>query len=340
MFHKTALRLTGLYLIIIMTISIFFSGLLYVVSSQELTRNVERQEVFINQLPPRNKLSKDFGRQLAENRIKLADSAKARILFNILLTNTLVLLAGGGVSYLLAKKSLQPIEEAHRSLERFTADASHELRTPITAMKTEIEVALMDKKLSSATAKKTLKSNLEELSTLIKLTDSLLAIARQENTRVETTTVNLHKIVEDVCHKMTPLADEKKISITISVPADLQCAVHVDSFSEALITVIDNAIKYTDTGGAVTIAAKDKDNKVELSVVDNGSGIKKSDLPYVFDRFYRSDEARSKQFVQGHGLGLSIAKKRMHDQGGDILVKSQFKKGTTVTLVAQAHLED
>lgn len=333
MFHKTAIRLTGLYLIIIMTISFFFSGLLYVVSSQELTRNVQRQESFIDQLPPRNRLPQDFGRQLAENRIELAESAKARILFNIFLTNILVLVIGGAVSFILAKKSLEPIEEAHQSLERFTADASHELRTPIAAMKSEIEVALMQKTLRSKDAQAVLRSNLEELDNLTRLTGGLLSIARQEEAQVDVSSLAVSKILQTVVEKMKPLADAKTIQCVVDTDTKLKVLADRAALQETLVIVLENAIKYSPEKSTITLRAKKSGSQMLIEVSDEGPGIAPTDIPYIFDRFYRSDAARSKSAGEGHGLGLSIARQLIEKQGGTITAKSKLKNGTTIRIL-------
>lgn len=332
MFHKTTLRLTTLYLVIIMVISLFFSAIVYTLTSRELDRGFRRQNMSLVD-PIDDSPMADFRRQLASGRADLLDDAESRVLGNLLLINLLVLVVGGGLSYLFAKQSLEPIERAHKSLEQFTADASHELRTPIAAMKSEIEVALLQKKLSARDAKKVLESNLEELNTLTDLTDGLLQLARLEDDSITLTSVKIEPVISQAIKRVSGIAQKRKISFEQNTRSVIARG-HRPSLIEVFTIVFDNAVKYADEKTKVQVLSRQQGNTVLVTISSTGPTIGVSDLDNLFNRFYRADTSRSKRNTKGHGLGLAIAKDLVERQGGTIQLTSKSGKTTvTVTLL-------
>lgn len=331
MFHKTSIRLTGFYLAIIMAISLCFSMTLYNLSMREFDRGFKRQDEIINRLPPAEFLPRSFQRQIIASRETAAEEAKERILGELLLVNLAIFILGGCLSYFLARRTLEPIEEAHKSLERFTADASHELRTPIAAMKSEIEVALLQPKLSAKAVKELLNSSLEELDRLTFLTDGLLAIARHEKKPLELKTQNLLRSVENAMKQVRRAAKDKDITIHIDVDEQVKALFDEHSLCEVLVILMDNAIKYSNPNTAVHVKAQTKKDLVIISVEDHGVGIKPEELTRVFERFYRADASRS-QTTKGHGLGLAIAKQLIERQNGSIDISSKVTQFTRVTI--------
>lgn len=331
-FHKTSLRLSGLYLAILMFISLSFSTALYGLSMREFDRGFRRQEELINDIPPTGFFPGNFQRQITLSRQTAAREARSRILGQLILANVAILLFGGGLSYFLARKTLQPIEDAHNSLEQFTADASHELRTPIAAMRSEIEVALMQPKLRTSEVKELLNSNLEELDRLTVLTDNLLAIARHEEKPLELKNQALLGIVEGAVAQLESAAKEKNIVVTVDVDAQIKAIFDQHSLREVLVILLDNAMKYSIKNSSVKIKARTSKESVALSVTDHGIGIKPEDQEHVFKRFYRADTSRA-QTTKGHGLGLSIAKQLVERQNGAIELTSKPGKSTTATVI-------
>jgi signal transduction histidine kinase len=174
--HKNSLRLASLYLVILMSISIFFSAMIYQLSVQELGRGLRGPRVAIEgQMFPG--ISNEIRKAIDDEREEIYREAKARVFQRLVFINIIILMAGGGLSYYFAVRTLRPIEDAHEAQNRFTADASHELRTPITAMLTENEVTLMNPKLSLSEAKQQIESTIEELQKLSVLSDSLMLLA-------------------------------------------------------------------------------------------------------------------------------------------------------------------
>lgn len=327
MFHNTSLRLAGLYLLIIMTISLLFSVSLFNISTREIDRGLERQKNFVNNLPDdRFRLPPSFQKQITQNRVEVADDTKSQLFTNLVIANIAVLILSGLLSYILARLSLRPIEKTHRELEQFTADASHEMRTPLASIRSETEVALMQKKITDQQARKVFKSNLEEIDSITSLTESLLKLARNNNKQIITRDYNLFDLVESAKQKINSvyIKDSTKINIT-SFDKDIIVRVDKLTFIEVIVILLDNAVKYSRDGGEVIVSTLKQRDYALVSIKDFGIGIDKKDLPHIFDRFYKSDKHRSKTINKGHGLGLSIAKRLLDKQNCGISVNS--KKG-------------
>jgi signal transduction histidine kinase len=330
MFHKTSTKLAGLYLAVMMVISLFFSINVYQLSVQEFDRGLRRPGPALNRGPEMGlpSVTRD---QILQEREQQYETAKSRVLGRLVVINLLILVGGGVLSYYLALRTLRPIEEAHESLERFTADASHELRTPIAAMQTEIEVALMNPKLTLKESKEKLKSNLEELAKLTMLSEGLLRLARLENSDITGQDVLAETVIRRAIGRVLPLAEKKHILIKTPDNIRGKVVADEDSLVEAFVIVLDNAIKYSNEKTEVEITSRQERHQIIIQVKDNGIGIKATALPHIFERFYRADSARSKQ-TDGYGLGLAIAKNIIDMHEGEISITSASGKGTTVTI--------
>jgi two-component system sensor histidine kinase CiaH len=312
-------KLTLYYLAIIVGLSIGFSSFLYEISNNALGRSL-RSPGFDN-----FSLFVPNYEQFRQGRL---DEARGNLLFNLIVFNLFVLLAGGFLSYALAQRTLAPIDEALESQSRFTADASHELRTPLTAMQTEIEVALRRKDLSAPQAKKLLQSNLEEVSKLRSLSENLLKLASNGDQGLSLKVVSLEDISIDAVTSAVKAAQAKNIAIENNVQP-VKVEADKAALSEVLNILLDNAIKYSPAKSTVTLASRQDNHNVILTVADQGRGIGKSDLPHIFERFYRSDHSRNKtQQTEGYGLGLSIAQRIIALHGGVITASSQPNKGS------------
>jgi two-component system, OmpR family, sensor histidine kinase CiaH len=333
-FHHSAVRLAGIYLAILMAISLFFSMSVYQLSVQELERGLRRPGPgsIINRLPNDGPERLTRGELLQEREEQYQD-ARNRIVRRLVLVNFLILICGGILSYYFAVRTLKPIEKAHEALERFTADASHELRTPLTAMRTETEVALMDSKLTLTRAKKILGSNIEELEKLTALSEGLLKLARAQNSRLEKTEVSLENIIQKAVDEVMPLAEKKSILLNTTFIPDLTVRAEPASLIEALVILLDNAIKYSPENTETMIDVGEEVRCVSIKITDQGMGIKASEIPYIFERFYRADSARSKHKTGGYGLGLAIAKNIIDLHGGSITAESTPDQGTTFSVI-------
>ena len=224
----------------------------------------------------------------------------------------------------------QPVEDALESQTRFSSDAAHELRTPLTIMQSEIEVGLRDKKATKQSHASLLQSNLDEVGHMRTLTDRLLLLANNHDIALGPT--SLEAVAIEAVNHTIPLAQAKRISIENKAGA-ITVVGNTASLTDAVVILLDNAIKYSPAKSTVSLTTSVKGKHAELRVVDTGPGIPVKDLPHIFDRFYRADTSRSAQNVAGHGLGLSIAKQIVAAHHGRIVARPNAKgKGTTFTI--------
>lgn len=329
MFHSAVVKLTLLYVLIVMIISISFSVVLYNISSQEIGRGLGRQTRALQGMPPNGN---SFIDDLEKIRNEQIDESSQNLKNNLVYFNLIILVSSAIASYFLAKITLRPIEESMEAQNRFTADASHELRTPLTAMKTEIEVNLRDKNLDVKEARELLTSNLEEINKLEYLSSALLKLAKfDKENKKDFEKINLAEPVESAIEKVNKIADQKSITISAKLKK-AEILGDQQSLTELFIILLDNAIKYSPRGSKVAVEIKKLDRHTEVIFTDHGVGIKASDMPHIFQRFYRADVSRSKEKIDGYGLGLSIAKRiaELHDE--NIFVSSQAGKGSKFTV--------
>lgn len=264
---------------------------------------------------------------------EIVNHARTRIILILVIINLTILGFSGIAGYVLAGHTLQPIQDMVEEQNRFVTDASHELRTPLTALRSEIEVNLRDKKLTLAAAKELLQSNLEEVKNLQQLSDNLIQLT-QHQADIESLTfqsIALSTIVDDAVKKVLPLAKAKKITIRQQLP-DVQLDANVNLLGELFVILLDNAIKYSPKETMISITGSTTVHQVKVVVTDQGIGIEKKDLPYIFDRFYRADKSRTQTETPGYGLGLSIAKNIVKKHNGSISAESVLQKGTSFTV--------
>ncbi|MDO8752182.1 MAG: HAMP domain-containing sensor histidine kinase, partial [Candidatus Wolfebacteria bacterium] len=194
------------------------------------------------------------------------------------------------------------------------------------------EVNLRDKKSSNET-KKILESNLEEVNNLQFLSDNLIKLTQYQksNGNITFENVSLKEVIDEACRKVANLAKHRKISIHNKVH-DIYLQADRQSLSEAFVIFLDNAIKYSPKSTSVTLHSKTTDHSTVVNIKDEGMGIDKDDIPYLFDRFFRADKSRAKTDVFGYGLGLSIAKQIIDRHQGSIKVESEVGKGTIFSI--------
>jgi heavy metal sensor kinase len=219
---------------------------------------------------------------------------------------------------------LARLENAFYRERRFTADASHELRTPMTATQAILGVTL-EKDRTPEEYRQALRDISEETDRLQGLVENLLFLARSDQQQhIRNEPVEFSQLLVNTAETLRPLANAKGLRFTTSIPEDLQLVGSTDSLIRLFINLLDNAIKYTSQGEVKLVAEKEKDT-VQIKVCDTGCGISPLELPHIFDRFYRVDRSRS---TQGSGLGLSIAQEIVLRHGGTISVNSQVDQGT------------
>jgi signal transduction histidine kinase len=222
------------------------------------------------------------------------------------------------------------VAELHRTEEdrrRLLADIAHELGTPLAALQANVE-GMLDGVVEPSAAK------LAALHTQIRLLDRLvrdlrdLSLAQQGRLPLDRHPVDLGELIQQVVEVARPAAEDKGITLTAVTDSWLPVSVDRERISQVLHNLLANAIRYTDTGGAVTITARREGADIRVEVTDTGVGIPPADLPHVFDRFYRVDRSRSRS-SGGAGLGLAIVKHLVEAHGGRVWVRSQEGRGST-----------
>ena len=313
-------RLALSYLAVIMTLSLAFSVIIYAITSAQLNRPLPLSEQA--QQPP-ELIERQFSRRLEQRNRETRGS----VIVSLAALNGVMLLVGYWLSLLLARRTLAPIERVMRAQVQFVSDASHELRTPLTALMTTNEVALRKKTLDEKKVRAVFQRNIDEVEKLHKLTDNLLQLTQVDNQQIEKQAVDMAELIRDIVDRYQPVADKKQVALDMQV-VSVTHVVAVVAVTQILGTLIDNAIKYSPPGSTVVIRLDGQ----TLSVVDQGIGIAKQDQAKIFNRFYRSDEARTRGHNSGYGLGLAIARAVADKNGYQLSVKSELGQGSTFSL--------
>ena len=241
----------------------------------------------------------------------------------------LVLVAGGG--FLLVRKSTAPIERSMEFMRRFMADAAHELRTPITILRTRAEIALQQPR-DTANYVSALRGIEAEARRLGGIVDSLLVLARADTgeRQIEKQRIFLDDIAIDAAGAAQVVARQKNVEITVDDFEEAPIEGDAALIRQLAMILLDNAVKFTDPGGEVHVSVATPDGAPTFSVDDTGIGIRQDELSRVFQRFFRGESARSR--TDGAGLGLSIASWIAREHGATISLKSEPGKGTKVVV--------
>jgi two-component system, OmpR family, manganese sensing sensor histidine kinase len=263
----------------------------------------------------------------------------------------LMLVSVAASGWWLSGKAMEPVGESYQRLKQFTADASHELRSPIALIQTNVQVALDDPELASQPYRQQLQTIERLTRRLGRLVDDLLFLARQDSGILtpQQQLVLLDAVLIEVVDEFQTFAAEKQITLSLDI-AEIDPADEVDAFTlcgdnDRLIrlftNLVENAIAYTPPGGCVEIYLQNYPASgrhlptLEVTVKDTGIGIPPEAIPKVFDRFYRVDPARThtSKKATGSGLGLAIAQAIATGHQGRIQITSEVDKGTTVTVI-------
>jgi signal transduction histidine kinase len=226
------------------------------------------------------------------------------------------------------------LQAAFERQKQFTSDASHDLRTPLAVMRGDIEIALRRERTAEE-YQRVLTSNLEEIVRLSRLVEDLLTLARADAGRLELRRepIDLDELCQRMVEYISPLAHQKGQTLGYDGPgAAVVVKADVVRIKQLLLNLLDNAIKYTQLQGGVTLGLKTEDKDAVITVSDTGRGISPEDLPHIFDRFFRRSGTTSDRSAAGFGLGLSIVKWIVDSHGGKIEAKSEVGKGTTFTV--------
>jgi signal transduction histidine kinase len=240
-----------------------------------------------------------------------------------------LLVAGGG--FILVRKSTDPIERSIVFMRRFMADAAHELRTPITVLRTRAEVALQQDRepASYVSALHGVEAEAKRLGSIV---DSLLVLARADTgeRQVSMQRFFLDDLALDAAGAERVIASQKNVELTVEEFEEAPVDGDPELVRQLLMILLDNAVKFTDAGGSVRVRVAMHHGAPTFVVEDTGVGIRSADLPRVFERFFRGESAQSR--THGAGLGLSIASWIASAHGADISLTSEPGKGTKATV--------
>ena len=226
---------------------------------------------------------------------------------------------------------LARLEQSFASLRRFTADASHELKTPLMVLRAGVERALVHPGIPSEILQ-SLDETLAQINQMTEMVENLLTLARADEGRAPLAVeeCDLREVVADVAETAGILGEEAGVTAVHTMPeTPVRLAVDRHRIREMLLNLVTNAIKYTPRGGSLALALEENEDAVTFTVRDTGIGIAAGDLPHIFERFWRADPARSRTGDRpGVGLGLAIAKWIVEAHGGSITVQSRPGRGT------------
>lgn len=242
-------------------------------------------------------------------------------------------------SYYLARRALIPIKAAWEKQQQFTADASHELRTPLTIIRGNAELMLRHPEKTIAEESSLLSNIIRETMRMNRLIGTLLTLARADAQKAELRLerVKLREILANVIEIFQGLFDNQGTKLVLSTEGQLELYADKERLHQLLIILLDNAHKYTFTEGKISITCYEEAKSIHIKVKDTGCGIAAEDLPYIFDRFFRGDKARSRE-TGGSGLGLAIAKWIVEKHGGEIKADSQLGVGTVFNITIPQNL--
>ena len=237
-------------------------------------------------------------------------------------------------SWLLSKLAIMPVKLAWQKQLDFTADASHELRTPIAVIRTNLELVMDSPKKTVESQMKWLQNIEAENRRMAKLVDDLLTLSRADTNQqvLEMTDFMLDETISKALIPFTPVAKQKNIALEARLNSQTTFYGDRRRMEQLVVILVDNALKYMDGSGKVYISLTQYEKGVKLEVSDTGSGMEPEHLAKIFDRFYRVVNNR-KQNQDGSGLGLSIAKWIVQEHRGTIRVESKPGVGTTFAII-------
>jgi signal transduction histidine kinase len=289
------------------------------------------QTYHIHLMPLRNSRGVHWGYLQVGRSTRLFDDYMSSLHWLILLGVPLAMGVIGGASWWLSGRAMRPLYQSYEQMRQFTADAAHELRTPIAAMKAMLEVAPTENPIDQ---QQTLRSLQRQTDRLGKLAQDLLLLSRLDGppTR-QHETISLNDLVQDLEEELAPLALAAQVMLSSQVESSAQLSIdgQREQIYRLVSNLIINAIHYTPAQGTIVIQLERKQQQAALSIVDHGCGIAAADLPHLFDRFYRVNHDRSRQ-TGGVGLGLAIAQAIAKAHDGGIQVESELGRGSIFTV--------
>jgi two-component system, OmpR family, manganese sensing sensor histidine kinase len=238
------------------------------------------------------------------------------------------IIISGGAGIWLTRRAMKPAVTSYHRLQQFTADAAHELRSPLMAVKTNASTALRYPDGIRSGDLKKFQAIASATDQIISLTEDLLLLARAENDRNRVADrIDLTLLLQQLTSKYQPQIDAKSLILELDIQSELSVKGYINSLDRVFMNLIENAISYTPSGGTIKIVAQQIERQIEIDISDTGVGIAPDDLERIFDRFWRGDRARTR-WEGGSGLGLAIVKSIVEQHDGSIEVQSKLGEGS------------
>lgn len=248
----------------------------------------------------------------------------------IIICSSVFVILSISASFVLSKRMMKPIILSWNKQTEFVENASHELRTPLAIIQNKLELLLTEPQEKIMNKFENIALSLSETRRLSKLTSDLLTLARADSaeTQLVKQVIDLDRFVSNVCTPYIDIAESQEKHLWLKLNSKINIEADEQRLHQLLVILLDNALKYTAEKDSIGVKTYVEDNKIVLEVTDTGIGIKKQNMKYIFDRFYREDRARSRD-TGGTGLGLSIAHWIVTKHNGTIIVNGNQHKGTT-----------
>ncbi len=323
-FFRAKLKLTFFYAVILLIIIVIFSSLIYILFVNNIINSNEFEEESYSGLNNIKEL------QILNNAI---DRLKLTLITADVGIFIVVIIAG----YFLSTKTLQPVKNSLEEQKRFVSDSAHELRTPLSIMKTGIETVSAEKRQSLKEYQNLSKDLLEEINKLITISNDLLFLSKKDSAAFlkEHVKLNISLICKKQINLFKPYADKKSVFLESDIKGQYYFKGNYEQINQLVTNLLKNAIDYNRQEGKVLLSLQKEKNNIILKVTDTGIGISEEDLKYIYKRFYKADKSRSIS-DSGAGLGLSIAKEIVELHNGTIKINSVLNKGTEVAVMLPA----
>jgi len=330
MFTQTRLKLTLYYSLLFLSLLWVFSGIVYLWMGRSLG------EGYTSQVQQRRLERLESQEEIDDEKLTIiatsGDIALEQLLTIVLAINGIALIFVPAVSWYLAEENLAPIQSMYEKQKQFVSDASHELKTPLSIMQGEIDVALKKKRTPNE-YKIILESSKQELNRLTTLVKNLLFLAKEDQNKYleKPEEIDITDNLATLLSQLKPLYKKKKLKV-IFKPADESVVVKGSSIlvRQLFFNLLENAIKYTEEG-SISVEISSSRKQAKIVIADTGIGMSSEERAKLFQRFYRVDQSRSEE--KGYGLGLAICQTVIQKLHGHIAIHSTPGKGTSVIVL-------
>ncbi len=259
---------------------------------------------------------------------------------NLVIIISIVVVTTTVFGYIIARITLRPARNALESQKQFIGNIAHELRTPLSTIKTSTEVALLDTSIPDS-LKETFTSTIEELDRISQIINNLLSLSILVHPEeMKFTPVDMSTLVTSVIENYAALTESNKIEVTARTGSDMYAWGNATALEQIVGNIFKNAISFTPRGGRIRVTIdRTLYSDIELTIQDSGVGIARKDLYHIFEPFYRAEQSRtrirkdSRARVGGSGLGLTIVSELIKAHHGRIIVRSTLRRGTTVSII-------